>query len=112
MEFSAGAWYILAGLISLAIAIISFFVKKAVNKTDEHDREISEIKRTYVNKDELKSVREETQESLKQMQKDISEIKMNTLQKNDFYRTMTRTEDKVDKMYDLILSLREEKHNA
>ena len=39
------------------------------------------------------------------LQKDVEEIKVNTLSKADFYRSQAKTDDKMDKIYDMLIEL-------
>ncbi len=103
MEFSAGAWWIVAGAAGIAVTVISYFLKRTINKTDDHDRAIAEIQRTYVNKKEHTHDIDELKSELRQMSKDLSTLKDTTLTKADFYRSMGRSEEKIDKLYDLIV---------
>lgn len=103
MEFTAGAWWIVAGAAGIAVTIISYFLKRTINKTDDHDKAISEIQRNYVNKKEHAHDIDELKSELRQVSKDLSTLKDTTLKTTEFYRVMGRNEEKVDKMYDLIL---------
>ena len=48
MNFSTDTWWIVGIVFSAALAIISFFLKRTISQTDAHDKDINEIKRTYV----------------------------------------------------------------
>ena len=74
-----------------------------MSKQDRHEEDISHIKLTYVTKDELKELKEETSNGIGKLQKDVEEIKDNTLTKADFYRMTAATDKKLDKVYDLVL---------
>ena len=54
MVFSQDTWWIMGLLVAAAISIISFFLKRNINQTDNHERDINEIKRTYVTKNEIR----------------------------------------------------------
>ena len=43
MNFAADTWWLFGLIISGAIAIISFFLKRTINEADRHDKEIKEI---------------------------------------------------------------------
>ncbi len=104
MNFTADTWWLFGILCSGAIAIIGFFLKRTINQADRHDKEIKGIQLTYVTKDELKEVKESTQRSLDKQQNSIEEIKDQMLTKADFYRQQTKTDNKIDKIYDLLIS--------
>lgn len=103
MEFSAGTWWLVALIFAGAVTIIGFFLKRTINQTDEHDKAIKEIQLTYVTKKELKEVKNNTEKTLDKLQADIEEIKEQSLTKADFYRQQTKTENKIDKIYDLLI---------
>lgn len=120
MEFTAGAWWLVTLLVGAVTAVLSFYLKRTANKVDEHDREIprltrsadkveehekqiAEIQRTYVTKDEMSAMRKEIKDELRKISGDVAEIKASTLSKADFIRTSARTDEKIDKLYDLLV---------
>ena len=106
MEFSDGAWWLLATLAGIAVTVISYFLKRTISKMDDHDRDINKIKQTYVTKTELDAVRSEIRDDVGALKADVKEIKENTLTKADFYRSQTATERKIDKVYDLLMDIK------
>lgn len=105
MEFGADTWWIVAAAAGMAVGIISYFLKRTMSKQDRHEEDISHIKLTYVTKDELKELKEETANGIGKLQKDVEEIKDNTLTKADFYRLQSNTDNKIDKIYGLLLKM-------
>ncbi|MDD6488321.1 MAG: hypothetical protein PUG48_00690 [Clostridia bacterium] len=105
MEFGADTWWIVGTVATVAIGIISYFLKRTMSKQDEHDKDIHQIKLTYVTKDELKELKDETNSDLKKLQADVEEIKDKSLTKADFYRLQSNTDSKIDKIYDLLIKL-------
>lgn len=94
---------IVSSLGTLAIAVISYFLKRTISKQDEHDKNIQEIMRTYVTKDELKEFKGEFKGSLDKLSEDVEDIKRSCLSKQDFLATQARTDSKIDKIYDLLM---------
>lgn len=94
---------IVSSLGTLAIAVISYFLKRTISKQDEHDKDIQIIKQTYVSKNELKEFKGEFKASLDKLSEDVEDIKRDCLSKKDFMVTQTRTEQKIDKIYDLLI---------
>lgn len=105
MEFGADTWWIVGTIATVAIGIISYFLKRTMSKQDEHDKDIQQIKLTYVTKDELKELKEETSSGISKLQADVEEIKDKSLTKADFYRLQANTDSKIDKIYDLLIKL-------
>lgn len=85
MNFSTDTWWFFGLIVSAAIAIIGFFLKRTINQTDSHEKDINEIKRTYVTKDELKDLRADVNKSIGKLQIDVEQIKDTCLTKKDFY---------------------------
>ena len=106
MNFETGTWWLVALIFTLALSVVGYFLKRTINKTDEHDRDINHIKQTYVSKAELQGFRQEIRGDMSALAADVREIKENTLTKADFYRTQTATERKIDKMYDLLMQMK------
>lgn len=113
---STETWYIVTFVIITASGIISYFLKKTMDKVDTHDKDINVIKQTYVTdermkemkfelENDIKSVKEELDSDIKQLTFDVSEIKENFLKSQDFYRVQANTDKKLDKMYDLLLKM-------
>lgn len=103
MNFGADTWWIVTGVATVAIAIIGFFLKRTMNTQDAHSKDINRIKLTYVTKEELKETRDGLSADIKLTQSDVKEIKEQMLSKQDYYRLQTQTEQKIDKIYDLLL---------
>lgn len=105
MNFTADTWWLFGLIVTGAIAIIGFFLKRTINQTDRHDKEIKEIQLSYVTKDELKDVKNDVNKSISKLQTDVEQIKDTCLTKKDFYANQNRLEDKIDKQNELILEL-------
>lgn len=94
MNFAADTWWLFGLIISGAIAIISFFLKRTINEADRHDKEIKEIQLSYVTKDELKDVKT-----------DVEQIKDTCLTKKDYYNSINEVKDEIKTQNKLILEL-------
>lgn len=101
-------------LLSAVIAVVGFVIKSSISsyleqqkdlltKIEHHDEDINEIKRTYVNKQELAEVKTDFAKKTDKLQRDVEEIKDRMLTKTDYYRLQTQTEEKIDKIYDLLI---------
>lgn len=103
MEFGADVWWLVSFGITAVTSVIGYFLKRTMAKQDEHEKDINEIKRTYVNKDELKEFKNDVNKGLDKLQQDVDSLKENTLTKRDFLTTQNKTESKIDKIYDLLM---------
>ena len=83
MNFSQDTWWIMGLLVAGAISVISFFLKKTINQAEKHETDINEIKRTYVTKDEMKDLKDETSSRITKLQTDVEEIKDTCLTKKE-----------------------------
>ncbi|MBP3267239.1 MAG: hypothetical protein J6M07_02795 [Ruminococcus sp.] len=79
------------------IGIITYFLKRVMDELDRCKNEIDVIKSRYISKDEFDKAKT-----------DITEVKQNYLTKEDFYREQLKTEQKLDKIMDILMSLKGE----
>lgn len=113
MEFATDTWWLFGLIVSAAIAIIGFFLKRTINQTDEHDKSINEIKRTYVTKNEVKDLKADVNHSINKLQTDVEQIKDTCLTKKDYYQSINEVKDEIKNQNKLILELiKEGKHNG
>ena len=105
MNFASDTWWLFGLIISGAIAIISFFLKRTINEADRHDKEIKEIQLSYVTKDELKDIKTDVNKSIGKLQTDVEQIKENCLTKKDYYNSINEVKDEIKTQNKLILEL-------
>ena len=90
-------------VISAAIGVISFFVKRSYDKLDSSasKAELAELKEKLENADEKyasKSELNELKKSIEKIEGNIDFLKEHTVRNADFIRTMTRLETKLDEI--------------
>ncbi len=102
---SAESWWTITTVVSLAIGTIIYFLKRTMSTVDGHGKDIQNIQLTYVTKDEMKTLKNDTTGELDEIKCTVGDIKDKYLTKDDFYRTQANTDKKLDKMYDLLLSM-------
>ena len=102
---SAEVWWVITTLVALAIAVIGYFLKRTVSKTDENEKDIQVIKQTYVTQDDFKEYKDQSRGDTKQLTADINELKEKGLFKEDFYRTQASTDAKLDRIYDMLYQM-------
>ena len=105
MNFGADSWWIFGLMVSAAVTIISFFLKRTINQADDHEKSINEIKRTYVTKDEMKDLKTDVNQSISKLQSDVEQIKDTCLTKRDFYNSIAKVETEIKEQNKLILAL-------
>ena len=111
------------GIGSLLLAAVIFFLKRTMSRVDSHDEKIQHIEKTYVEVDVFNTSNKDLKESIKiakdaadeksrRLSEAVTNIQQNYLTKEDFYRCQAATDKKLDKIYDLILKLTEDKTNG
>jgi uncharacterized membrane protein YhiD involved in acid resistance len=103
MNLTGFEWTALAGAAAIAVTIISFFLKRTMSQAERHEKDINHIKLTYVTKDEVKELKNELREELKQLAGDVSEIKDRVLYKDDFYRTIVDMNRNIEKLQNYLI---------
>lgn len=88
-------------ILTTAIGIISFFLKRSFDKLDSRasKEELHELKEKIENADDKyasKSELNELKKSIEKIENNIDFLKENTVRNGDFVRMMTRLENKID----------------
>ena len=105
MNFTAETWWLFGLIVTGVIAIIGFFLKRTINESDRHDKEIKEIQLSYVTKDELKDVKNDVNKSIGKLQTDVEQIKDTCLTKKDYYNSINEVKDEIKTQNKLIMEL-------
>lgn len=111
MNFTADTWWLFGLIVTGAIAIIGFFLKRTINQTDRHDKEIKEIQISYVSKNELKDVKADINKAIGKLQTDVEQIKDNCLTRKDYYASINEVKGEIKNQNKLILELIRGGHN-
>lgn len=85
-------------LLTGGIGVITYFLKRVMDDIDRCRSEIDKIKGSYISKEEFDKCKT-----------DITEVKQNYLTKEDFYREQLKTEQKLDKIMDILMEMKGEK---
>lgn len=105
MNFTADTWWLFGLIVTGAIAIIGFFLKRTINEADRHDKEIKEIQLSYVTKDELKDGKTDVNKAIGKLQTDVEQIKDTCLTKKDYYNSINEVKDEIKTQNKLIMEL-------
>lgn len=103
MNFSPDTWWLMGILVAAATGVVGYFLKRTMDKVDGHDKDINQIKQTYVTKDEFKDQRLEFRTELAKISDTVDDIKENGLSKTDFYRSQADTNESIKRIYDLLI---------
>ena len=74
-----------------------------MTKIDEHEKDIKEIQITYINKQDFKEFKDEVSKSFESINSQVGSINKEHLTKKDFLHSQNKTDEKIEKLYDLIL---------
>ncbi len=85
--------------ITIAIGIISYFLKRTIDRSDKLEESVQELKESQFTLSDKYATKAEVAEIKAAMQKlsdNIDYIKEHTTKNEDFIRVMTRLESKID----------------
>lgn len=88
--------------ITIALGIISYFLKRTIDKSDKLEESVQELKESQFTLSDKYATKAEVAEIKAAMQKlsdNIDYIKEHTTKNEDFIRVMTRLESKIDNYY-------------
>ena len=88
--------------ITIALGIISYFLKRTIDRSDKLEESVQELKESQVTLSDKYATKAEVAEIKAAMQKlsdNIDYIKEHTTKNEDFIRVMTRLESKIDNYY-------------
>ena len=77
------------------IGIITYFLKRTMDDIDKCKSGLDKVRENYVSKDEFDKCKT-----------DITDVKQNYLTKEDFYREQLKTEQKLDKIMDILMEMK------
>lgn len=114
MVLSAFEWMLIGGAASLAIGLITFFLKRTMSRVetrvDQHETDINHIKLTYVTKKDLEKVEGalekmegELKDNIGKLNDSVSEIKEKVLYKDDFYRHVGDINHNIDRLQSYLI---------
>ncbi len=94
-------YYLFTTGVTIIIGIIGYFLKRTMNRSDQNEIAIRELRDDlltlsdrYATKEEIREIKE----SMSKLSENIDYIKEHTTKNDDFIRTMTRLETKIDKL--------------
>lgn len=110
-------------LMTTALGIISYFLKKTMDKIDRTEREVQKIERDFVteavhakDKEDMErditkiredyTPRSEFKEAVSEFRNDLKAAQKEFLTKEDFIREQRKTEQKLDDIYKLLIKER------
>lgn len=95
-------YFAITTIITIAIGIISYFLKRTIDRSDKLEEIVQELKESQFTLSDKYATKAEVAEIKAAMQKlsdNIDYIKEHTTKNEDFIRVMTRLESKIDNYY-------------
>lgn len=92
-------YFVITTVITIAIGIISYFLKRTIDRSDKTESDLQELCEDQYMLSEKYATKAEVAEIKATMQKltdNIDYIKEHTTKNEDFIRVMTRLESKID----------------
>ena len=92
-------YFVITTVITIAIGIISYFLKRTIDRSDKTESDLQELREDQYMLSEKYATKAEVAEIKATMQKltdNIDYIKEHTKKNEDFIRVMTRLESKID----------------
>ena len=92
-------YFVITTVITIAIGIISYFLKRTIDRSDKTESDLQELREDQYMLSEKYATKAEVAEIKATMQKltdNIDYIKEHTTKNKDFIRVMTRLESKID----------------
>lgn len=92
-------YFAITTIITIAIGIISYFLKRTIDRSDKLEETVQEIKEAQFTLSDKYATKAEVAEIKAAMQKlsdNVDYIKEHTTKNEDFIRVMTRLESKID----------------
>lgn len=97
-------------VLTVMLGIIGYFLKRTINLVDKHENEISDIKDKYVTKEEIGCLQSDLKSEIGKLAAGIDSLKDNYIRKDDFVREIADLNRRQDRVYDILLEMKGEKH--
>ena len=88
-------YFVITTAITVAIGIISYFLKRTMDKIDRLESAQYQLSEKFATKAEVAEIKA----NMQKLSDNIDYIKEHTTKNEDFIRTMTRLESKIDSYY-------------
>lgn len=90
-------------VVTAVIGIISFFLKRTIDDVDACRADIDSMKEKYVTKEAIDKFQDDVSGKLDTIQEDLKEVQINYIPKEDFFKEMTKFDQKMDRILNLII---------
>lgn len=83
-------------IITVAISIISYFLKQSFTRIDRMHNDITQLQQDMVR-------REEYDKAIDELRDDVKDIRDNYIKRDDFYREISKLDRKLDAIMDKVI---------
>lgn len=98
--------------ITTILAIIAFFLKRTISDVDACRVDITNMKERFATKESVEKFQEDVSGKLDIIQRDLNQVQLNYIPKDDFFKEMSKIDNKIDRIQDLIIeNIKGEKRN-
>lgn len=91
--------------VTIITGIIGFFLKRTISAVDSCTFEIKDMKKEYATKEELDAFRGDIKDEIRKISSNIDDIKDNYIKKDDFVRSMSDTNIRLERIYNFLLDM-------
>lgn len=91
--------------LTVIVSIIGYFLKHTFSAVDDCASEIKNMKRDYATKEELDTFRGDIKDEIRKISSNIDDIKDNYIKKEDFVRSMSDTNTRLERIYNFLLDM-------
>lgn len=98
--------------VTIIVGIIGYFLKRTISAVDSCATEIKDMKKEYATKEELDSFRTDIRDEIRKISDNIDDIKDNYIRKDDFVRSMSDTNTRLERIYNFLLDMNGGKRNG
>lgn len=85
-------------IITVAISIISYFLKQSFTRIDRMHNDITQLQQDMVRRDEYNK-------AIDELRDDVKDIRDNYIKRDDFYREISKLDRKLDAIMDKVIAM-------
>ena len=92
------------GVLTLLIGVVGYFLKRTMSEHDALRKKVDQMGQAYATKDEIK----ELKGKIDKISDDVDEVKLSYITKEDFFRSISGMESKLERIDDKLERMRME----
>ena len=92
------------GVLTLLIGVVGYFLKRTMSEHDALRKKVDQMGQVYATKDEIR----ELKGKIDKISDDVDEVKLSYITKEDFFRSISGVESKLERIDDKLERMRME----